>query len=225
MNNERKFAIGDIHGCFNKLEMLIENISPTKNDTLIFLGDYIDRGPKSKEVVDYVIELSKNTNCIFLTGNHEQMMLDYISNPKDQNAKDLWLYNGGFETCRSYVDSKYNRLSGSDEYVELLKQAIKPHINFYNDLLFYHEDDKYIYVHAGVRKGIPMEQQSQEDMIWIRQEFIFLDTRLPKKVIFGHSIYEKPLIQYDKIGIDTGSFKRYGKLTAIKLPEETFIQV
>jgi len=70
-----------------------------------------------------------------------------------------------------------------------------------------------------------MEQQSQEDMIWIRAEFIYLDTRLPKKVIFGHTPFEKPLVQFDKIGIDTGVFKRFGKLTAIKLPEETFIQV
>jgi serine/threonine protein phosphatase 1 len=218
----KKFAIGDIHGRLDKLDMLVEKISPTSNDTLIFLGDYIDRGLKSKEVVEYLIQLSKNINCVFLTGNHEQMMLDYIEDKtKTIFIRDLWINNGGLTTYDSYVGSKF---SHTDKDLELLKQSIK-HLNFYNNLLFYHEDDNYIYVHAGVKKGIPLDQQNQEDLIWIRHEFILLDTGLSKKVIFGHTPFKKPLVHFDKIGIDTKAFDTFGKLTAIQLPEEIFIQV
>lgn len=201
----RKFAIGDIHGCYDKLMSLMDKISPTIDDTIIFLGDYIDRGPQTRDVIDYLIKLNEVTNCIFLTGNHEQMLLDYIN---DQND-DMFLYTGGYATLESYGN------------LNQLKEHT--HMCFLNSLEWYNTDDQYIYVHAGLVPNVALHEQDHHDLIWIRANFILYPTKLTKKVIYGHTPNRSPQVAIDKIGIDTGAFMG-GKLTAIQLPEETFIQ-
>lgn len=202
------WAIGDVHGCLNALEKLISEISPTQNDKLIFLGDYIDRGPDSKGVVDYLIELSKHVNCVFLRGNHEQMLLDVVDNGDDTY---LWLINGAQATWRSYGNLQL--LISNEEHME-----------FYRNTKFYHIEDNYLFVHGGVRPKVPLEKQDVRDLIWIREEFITKNHGLGYTVIFGHTPFEDVLIMEDKIGIDTGCVYG-GKLTAYNLTLSKKVQV
>ncbi|MEN3042374.1 MAG: metallophosphoesterase family protein [Fervidobacterium sp.] len=202
------WVIGDIHGCLKPLEKLILEISPTENDKLIFLGDYIDRGSDSKGVVDYLLELSKRANCVFLRGNHEQMLLDVIENGDEPF---LWFMNGAQATWRSY--GNLQNLSLNEE-----------HIQFYRNTKYYHLEDRYLFVHAGIRPKIPLEKQDPRDLIWIREEFITKNHNIGYIVVFGHTPFQDVFITDDKIGIDTGCVYG-GKLTAYNLTLLKKVQV
>ena len=210
---KRTFAIGDIHGCLDKLQDLLEKIAPAKSDTLIFMGDHIDRGEESKQVIDRLIELTSTCHCIFLRGNHEDMFLHFL---EWGTNREIYLLNGGQTTLRSYC--------GEEILSHSLVARLIPmnHRNFFERLSWYHEDAHYIYVHAGLRTGIPLVKQRHSDLIWIREEFIRKQTQLDKKVIFAHTPFHDPLVKDDKIGIDTGAVYG-GCLTAIELPQERFI--
>lgn len=211
----RIFAIGDIHGCISKLENIMDMIDiDVHNDSLVFIGDYIDRGPASKGVVDFVLGLRESINqVICLLGNHEQMFLDYLH---DENFnKEIFLVNGGGNTISSY---------GVIETSEGIKVDVpESHMQFFTSLLPYYETDDYIFVHAGLRPNIPLEKQSIEDLIWIRHEFINSSCDFGKTVVFGHTPLAQPLIDSNKIGIDTGAVYG-GKLTCIQLPEVKIYQ-
>ncbi len=208
----RTFAIGDIHGCLDKLEDLLNKIDPGAKDTLIFLGDYIDRGNAPAGVIDLLVELSSNTNCIFLKGNHEDMFLEFL---EFGTNRAIYFANGGEATVKAYLGA-----SSSNNLLEAIPDS---HKKFFSQLRLYHEDNKYIYVHAGIRPGLPMHRQNQQDLIWIRDEFIYTPTGMDKKIIFGHTPFSRPLVLKDKIGVDTGAVYG-GVLTAIYLEDETFIQ-
>jgi serine/threonine protein phosphatase 1 len=204
------FAIGDIHGCFDKLKALIQKIDiDFETDRLIFLGDYIDRGPCSYEVVDYLIELKKQQpNVVFLKGNHEEMFENYFAGI-DRFA---YLSNGGRQTIDSYVRNGFK--PGND-------LIPKEHMNFFKNLDLFYETDNYIFVHAGLKEKKMIKEQVPEDLLWIRQKFIKSKYNFGKQVIFGHTPLASPLVQANKIGIDTGAV--YGNtLTCVKLPELVF---
>jgi len=210
MKNERIFILGDIHGCLDMLKRMMDKIKwqPDK-DRLIFLGDYIDRGKNPKGVVDYILALEKISSHIqCLIGNHEAAFLDYLTG----REKRLFLINGGYSTLESYDkgrDGQKNSLVPPD------------HLEFYESLETYLDLDDYYVVHAGFRPGIPLTKQNFEDMIWIRDPFIFSAHDFGKKVIFGHTPFSEPLILENKIGLDTGAV--YGnKLTCLELPEFKF---
>ena len=211
----RTFAIGDIHGCLDKLEDLISLIDPGPEDRLIFLGDYIDRGDSVAGVIDFLIDLAGRVPCVFLRGNHEDMFITFL---EFGTNRTVFFANGGMKTVESYV--KNERFASNDQAARMLPNA---HRVFLSNLKWYHEDDDYIYVHAGIKPGIAMEKQDRYDLIWIRDEFIFSPTGIKKKVIFGHTPFARPMVKPDKIGIDTGAVYG-GVLTAIELPGETFIQ-
>ncbi|MBU4260230.1 MAG: serine/threonine protein phosphatase [Proteobacteria bacterium] len=207
---EKIFAIGDIHGCFDKLCELMAKINIDRdNDTLLFLGDYIDRGPDSFDVVEYLIDLKKNfQKIVFLKGNHEEMLEKYLAG-KDRLT---YLINGGHQTLESYM--KRSRMTGSTPIPQ-------EHLDFFESLSFYYQTDNYIFVHAGLRENIPLEMQDYADLLWIREDFVGSDFDFGKRVIFGHTPYAEPLVEPNKIGIDTGAV--YGnKLTCIELPEFLF---
>lgn len=211
---EKIFAIGDIHGCLHKLKSIMANIDiDAKNDTLIFIGDYIDRGPDPKGVVDFVLGLRESINhIIFLKGNHEQMFLDYL---RDDKYKGIFLANGGGRTLSSY---------GFVETAEGAKVNVpENHMQFFKSLLPYYETDDYIFVHAGLRPDIPLEEQDTDDLIWIRYEFIRSSHDFGKTVVFGHTPLSRPLIESNKIGIDTGAVFG-GSLTCVELPEVRIYQ-
>jgi len=213
------YLIGDIHGYYNKLSALFGKIQKhiTDNDSIIFLGDYIDRGPHSFEVIDFLLDLQKKYNTIYLTGNHESMFLNYLQG-KDIS---LYMYNGGQATIYSYIE-----IMGSLRLPE-------NHKAFYNNLKLYYETENFIAVHAGLRHSIPVELQSSYDMIWIREEFYLKQYHWPKLVVFGHTttvnITGLPIHEiYDDvhrniIGIDTGAAYG-GPLTCLRLPDKKVFQ-
>ena len=212
---KRTFAIGDIHGCLDKLEDLLSLIAPGREDCLIFLGDYIDRGDSVAAVIDFLIDLAGRVPCVFLRGNHEDMFITFL---EFGTNRTVFFANGGMKTVLSYM--KNEGLASNDQVARMLPEA---HRVFLSNLKWYHEDDDYVYVHAGIKPGIELEKQDRYDLIWIRDEFIFSPTGIKKKVIFGHTPFARPLVKPDKIGVDTGAVYG-GVLTAIELPGETFIQ-
>jgi serine/threonine protein phosphatase 1 len=204
------FAIGDIHGSMDKLDDLMGKIDiDFDRDTLIFLGDYIDRGPSSFEVVSFLITLKdQHENIIFLKGNHEEMLENYIAGFE----RFTYLSNGGRQTIDSYMNHGY--ASGKELVPE-------DHIRFFKGLDLFYQTDNYIFVHAGLREKVALDDQLQDDLLWIRQKFIKSNYDFGKRVIFGHTPLVEPLVQPNKIGIDTGAV--YGnKLTCVKLPDVVF---
>jgi len=210
------YVIGDIHGKFYLLVELMAKIKPEKDDTLIFLGDYIDRGDMSFEVVEFLLELNKRHNCVFLMGNHEDMFMDFLSGINE----NLFKMNGGYKTVNNYETHGYD-IHMHTPYIE--RTLPRDHIDFFQNLKLYHETDDYIFVHAGLLPGVPLEKQPREELLWIRYRFIGSDYDWGKKVVFGHTPSNDVLIEANKICIDTGAAYD-GPLTAIKLPEELIIQ-
>jgi serine/threonine protein phosphatase 1 len=213
MESENIFIVGDLHGCLNMLVRLIEKIPwrPDK-DRLIFIGDYIDRGENPKGVVDYILSLQKGSqNVECLLGNHEAMFLDFL----DGKNRDLFIMNGGWTTLESY---------GARNWVEEDPSVPSDHLAFYGSLKHYIELHDYYVVHAGFRPEVSVEDQQLKDMLWIRYKFIYSDYDFGKKVIFGHTEFDKPLILVNKIGIDTGAV-RENTLTCLQLPEMKFHSV
>jgi serine/threonine protein phosphatase 1 len=212
---KRYFAIGDIHGCLDKLMALMGLIDIDWGvDALVFMGDYIDRGPDSRKVVDYVMGLrEKHERVVCLRGNHEAMFLNYL----DRREEEIFLCNGGRNTLRSY---------GILPDAEDRKAMIPPkHIEFFRTLLPFYETEEYLFVHAGVRPGIPMELQDPFDLIWIRHEFFLSSHGLKKSVVFGHTPSRgEPFVGEKMIGIDTGAVYG-GKLTCLELPAMKFHQI
>lgn len=205
------FAVGDIHGSFDRLQELLQKIPiDFANDTLVFIGDYIDRGPGSVEVVEYLLDLKKKEpGVIFLKGNHENMLEKYL----DGTDRFTYLLNGGQTTLDSYL-SKTDR-SGSFPIPN-------DHMEFFKSLRLYYETEAYIFVHAGLRPKVPLASQQTEDLLWIRDKFIYSKYNFGKPVVFGHTPLEKPLVERNKIGIDTGAV--YGNaLTCVQLPDISFI--
>ena len=207
------YAIGDIHGCLENLERLLESVNPDlTRDRLVFIGDYIDRGPDSKGVVDYIIRLRSRypaENIICLKGNHEVMLLDFLQGID----RELFLFNGGRSTLREYFGENWDGLN---------ELRLPPeHEIFYQELKSYYETPEYIFVHGGLRPGVDLAQQLDDDLFWIRGEFIMSFEDFGRRVIFGHTPMRQPLLMPNKIGIDTGCV--YGNfLTCIKLPQVDF---
>ncbi len=207
------YVIGDIHGCLAPLKRLLEHLEPDLHqDRLLFVGDYIDRGPESRAVVDYILQLRARypaENIICLKGNHEIMFLDFLAG-KD---RPLFLFNGGLNTLRDYWGEDW------DEQPELALPL--DHARFYQELQLFYETEEYIFVHGGLKPGVPLAEQVDEDLCWIRGEFIASTENFGRRVIFGHTPFKQPLVLPNKIGIDTGLV--YGNfLTCLKLPQMDF---
>ena len=203
----KTIVIGDIHGCYNELKLLISdlitrNVYNHKKDRLIFLGDYIDRGDDSRLVIKFIRELQKNhDNVIALMGNHEDMALGYFGSHREYG----WLYNGYKHTLDSY--------EGYDsEFLDDLK--------WMENLPLYYEDDDFVYVHAGIDKRYPMNEQLRDTLLWAREEFIYDMSEYDKRVIFGHTPrHFKPYYSNgNDICIDSGCVFG-GSLTALVIED------
>jgi serine/threonine protein phosphatase 1 len=210
------YAIGDIHGNLDLLERLMEKLQPDlARDRLVFMGDYLDRGPRPKGVVDYVLRLKSKAppeQVVCLKGNHEAMFLNFLQG----QDLELFLYNGGISTLRDYW---------GDGWADRRELILPPdHRRFFEELKLYYETRDYLFVHGGLKPGVPVAEQDEEDLLWIRGDFIASMEDFGKKVIFGHTPFRAPLLMPNKIGIDTGA--AYGnRLTCLKLPQEEFISV
>lgn len=181
--------MGDVHGCLRPLRKLIDKISPTEADRIVFLGDYIDRGPDSKGVIEYLLDFQKKfPQAVFLKGNHEEMFLNFLSG-QDQS---IFLYNGGASTIESYQESGGIRIP-------------KEHLQFFQELKLSYETEDYIFVHAGLRPYIPVNRQRTEDLLWIREDFLQSDYDWGKTVVYGHTPRREPLLEEKRICVDTGA--------------------
>lgn len=190
---------------------------------IVFVGDYVDRGPESKESVDFLLEFKRDHDCVFLRGNHEQMLLDaYL-----KGNYSLWMMNGGGATLESYGA----RPNAFDLPAD--------HLEFYKNTLMYYDTPEYFFVHAGIPPTMTIEQclegtngESEDDEIvqeflWERSHLGVPETPWEKTVVFGHTPRAEPVIRSNMLGIDTGcvyASMGYGILTAALLPEEKFIQ-
>ena len=213
-------AIGDVHGCLLSLKKLIKLINPEPDDQLVFLGDVIDRGDRSKEVVNYLIELDSSRSCHFLMGNHELMFLDYLENQESTE----WLANGGEAMLKSYNNSK--ELDFPNEHIAFLK-------SFH----FFIETENYFFTHGGLDPELSIKNnllyyQPQDfcfQRIHMRPEFINSNTyNWEKTLVCAHTPVSNPVISERLIAIDTGCVYKdnplLGNLTAIILPERRIIQ-
>lgn len=217
MSDKKYLAIGDIHGCLQSLKGLLEKLSEYRDEyTFIFVGDYIDRGPDSKGVVEHLITFKEEQDCIFLRGNHEQMLLEAYFN----DNLDMWLMNGGKSTLASY-NATYDNLNFPAD-----------HLDFYRSTKMYFDTEDYFFVHAGLSpvKSIAeslMDEEHVVKFLWERSHLNSFETPWEKTVVFGHTPRPHPIRKPKMIGIDTGCVYDslgYGKLTAVLLPEEEFVQ-
>jgi len=224
------YAVGDVHGCLDKVLRLLENLNyDPAQDRLIFLGDYIDRGPDSKGVLELMVQLQlENASNVFLMGNHEDNFLTYMQACLAGKQGQYWLCapffaGGGIATLASYDPDL--RAPDDGRWIETIPLE---HRQFLAHLSLYWTDDIYIAVHAGVRSGIPLASQDENDLLRIRAPFLHSPHGLGKRVIFGHTPFQQVFWDADKIGIDTGAcYQRmgYGKLTALCLQTRETFQV
>ena len=220
------YAIGDIHGRFDLLTDLLQLVStdrtanPQNSDALIvFLGDYVDRGPDSKRVINFVATGSiPGFRVVYLKGNHEEAMLDFLDDRSDGSD---WLTYGGLETLYSYGVQLKGIPSNANAVIEL-REAVRravpsEHIAFLRMCALTHVEGDYLFVHAGVRPGIPLDRQDPSDLLWIRDDFLASRRKFENKVVVhGHTICDEPQDRPYRINIDTGAFAS-GKLTSVVL--------
>lgn len=218
--HERYFIIGDIHGHLSKLKKIISLIQKDmkESDSFIFLGDYIDRGPASFEVIEYLIALSEKYKITFLTGNHEDMFMRFLT--KGDNYSN-YIRNGGGYTIKSYIEN--------------LKDFFIPesHKIFFRNLKLYYENEEFIAVHAGLNPNVPdIKQQKKSDIIWIREDFYRFPQKWQKTVIFGHTptpyINNSDSVYFDEtrniIGLDTNAMSDGYPLSCLRWPDRKVYQ-
>ncbi len=226
------YAVGDIHGRADLLGDLVEEIwkdadkpenAHADRPDLVFLGDYIDRGPASKQVVSFITALAQvgKFNITALLGNHERTMLDFLGDPK---IGVDWLEHGGGATLNSYGVAIPPRGADEAAWAETaakLSAAIpERHRRFFDGLKLQHEIGDYVFVHAGVRPSAPLDRQLEADLLWIRDEFLHSTAWLGRMIVHGHTPTEKPVFRSNRIGLDTGAYAT-NVLTAIRLRADT----
>jgi serine/threonine protein phosphatase 1 len=219
----RVYAIGDIHGRFDLLQAMAERIeadlraAPVPRSVEIFLGDYVDRGPQSRDVVEWLIETPPLTDeRICLLGNHEDMLLHALADPSEVT---LWLYNGGEATLASY-GVQFVPASLAALHATCVAAIPPSHHAFLAGLPRSAEFGSYLFVHAGVDPDRPLNDQDPQDLVWIREPFLSSDADFGRIVVHGHTPVDAPDIRSNHINIDTGAVFS-GRLTCLVLEGAT----
>lgn len=215
-DTEGYIAIGDIHGCAKTLQALLERLHSEFGTSrrYVFLGDYVDRGPDSKSVIDILIQFDKTHDCVFLRGNHDAMLL---SSHKGRYMLD-WYDNGGDATMESYQ-------KGDPD-----KNIPRRHLKFFIDTELFLDTEHWFFVHGGVPTDRTIAESIKDEslyssFLWRREHIEAEDNKWEKTVVFGHTPVRSPITGKNMLGIDTGCvYESYGKLTAAILPENDFIQ-
>lgn len=219
------YVVGDVHGCLSELASLVESLPLERGDTLVFLGDYVDRGPDSKGVIDYLAALRGRDEhkTVFLRGNHEDMMLSYMG--LSGRHGDAFLLNGGLATLASYGVGAPTASPGAADRQRLLAALPPGHVEFLVRLDPWYFVDGFLCVHAGINPGRAWDEQIGEELIWIRHEFIVNPHTLPQTVLFGHTPMREVFFNLPyKIGLDTGLV--YGNaLSCLEVTGRTLYQI
>lgn len=221
----RIYAIGDIHGCaglLDRLTGLIEEdcAAASAVPQLVFLGDYLDRGPDSLGVIERLLAIAEQRpNAVFLKGNHEAVFLDFLAHPAEFED---WLHWGGAETLESYGVSRPWRRPAEELAEEMRRRMPERHLAFLRRLELSRVFGDYFFVHAGVRPDIPLDAQDERDLLWIRGDFhhAAAEARPDKVIVHGHQPTKKPVDAGWRIGVDTGACFS-GSLTAVVLEGES----
>ena len=222
----RFYVIGDIHGRADLLDLIVEKIGldmrqyPGPACLTITLGDYIDRGPDSRGVLDRLARNPFPTTYVALKGNHEELFENFMQDP---SIGHHWRRLGGLETIHSYRVPVRALMTGQGfgEACKALKLAIpKEHLRFLGALPMSLTIGKFFLCHAGVRPGVSLERQKADDLLWIREDFLTSTMDFGKIVIHGHSPNEWPEVRPNRINIDTGAFAT-GRLTCLVVEGES----
>lgn len=219
----RIYAIGDIHG---RLDLLDRTIAAIRRDTeerdgaamTITVGDYVDRGPRSRQVIERLQANPFGMPYIALRGNHESLFESFLIDPA---VGEHWRRLGGLETLASFGIPVREMMMGRgyEEAAKQLEAAMTPdHRRFFGSLRNSFASGRYFFCHAGVRPGVPLDQQSEQDLLWIRDEFLNSPVDFGKIVVHGHTPSAEPEILRNRINLDTGAFAT-GRLTCIVLEE------
>jgi serine/threonine protein phosphatase 1 len=218
----RIYAIGDVHGRLDLLQRMLDAIdenlasNPIENAVQVLLGDYIDRGPNSREVIETLLARRRRHAMICLKGNHESYPLAFLNDPTIWSE---WRRVGGVNTLHSYglqpsaVDDLSEQLKIAEAFGDVLPES---HRRFLLGLPLSFTCGDYFFAHAGARPGIPLAQQSEHDLLWIRDEFLLHDGQFEKIVVHGHTPGKKVDIRSNRINIDTGAYAT-GRLTCLVL--------
>lgn len=225
----RVYAVGDIHGRFDLLKKLYDSIeadsctiAPGQRKIVIQLGDFIDRGDQSREVIDFLLANPlPGFESVFIKGNHEAEMGSFLTQPLPGHG---WLAHGGLATLASYHVRVANRISAEEKMVDLrdgfLQALPMTHKNFFAQLRYCYELGDYFFVHAGIRPGVPLQRQKPEDFLWIREPFLNACQYHGRVIVHGHTMTERPVTLPNRIGIDTGAYYST-KLTCLVLERES----
>lgn len=217
----RAYAVGDIHGRLDLLDELLGKIDadnsarPAARVTIIFLGDLIDRGPQSAQVVERLRRYRPAfAKPVFLMGNHEEVLLRILAG--ETAILPDWLRFGGVECARSYgIDPVGLQCSSRSAALRMLRQAIpRDHVKFLSSFVDTASFGRYLFVHAGIRPGVSLSQQLPQDLRWIRLPFLEDDRDHGRIVVHGHTISEAVEVRNNRIGLDTGAY-RTGILSAL----------
>jgi serine/threonine protein phosphatase 1 len=221
----RIYAIGDIHGRADLLEGVLKRIdadlaaNPVSIGIEVYLGDYVDRGPASREVIDRLVARNRTFRAVFLKGNHETYLTGFANNPL---ILEDWQQFGGLETLVSYgIAPPIN--AGAEAQARLaatFDQTLPAsHRRFFSNLKSSFTCGDFFFVHAGVRPGIPLTKQREEDLLWIRRDFLLCEDEFSKIIVHGHTPVPEPDIRPNRINIDTGAYAT-GRLTCLKLEDD-----
>ena len=219
----RAYAVGDVHGRLDLLDQLLDKIHedlnrrPAKKVLLVFVGDLIDRGPSSAHVVERLrTYIHPNVQTAFILGNHEEVLLRILAGDAELITK--WRWFGGTECLSSYgVDTVKLAKMKVEDALEVIRAAIpREHIEFLETFDDSCRFGDYLFVHAGIRPGVEIDQQRQSDLRWIREAFLFDETDHGFIVVHGHTIRPEVEIRGNRIGIDTGAYQS-GVLTALAI--------
>ncbi|WP_367197084.1 metallophosphoesterase family protein [Amorphus sp. 3PC139-8] len=222
----RIYAVGDVHGRADLLGRILAEIerdvtrNPCDDIVEVFLGDYVDRGPSSQEVLRMLqADPAHDGERICLKGNHEEMVLDFLDDPE---LLVLWMQNGGRPTLQSYGVSPPAEVGRTTigQARDQLREALGRDLDFLKKLKLSHVEGDYLFVHAGIRPGVALEAQDPEDLMWIREPFLSHAGPLPYFVVHGHTPVEAPEIKPFRLDIDTGAVAS-DVLTCLVLEEET----
>lgn len=225
----RVYAVGDIHGRLDLLEELLSRVDadlaqrPVTRPIFVFLGDYIDRGPSSRETIDRLLQRSELNECVFLRGNHEQLAVNCLHNPRVINQ---WLRLGGAETLASYgltLGHLTNQTKVAELQAAFHRALPRAHLNFFREQQTSFACGDFFFAHAGIKPRVALSRQTEQDLLWIREEFLTSKEDFGKIIIHGHTPTHAIEVRPNRINIDTGAYAT-GRLTCLVI-DDCFLSV